>query len=205
MAIAAAAAGCRLAGSILDRGASRVQPLACPARGSGDSSLHRHGLWLFGVLGPARARGGGGRGRRGRQADRLPWRSLDLLGQARHHRPRLVRHRLRLDAVRSRLDVHPVLCRARLVGGALGRLAGARRSAQGRRCRRFLLGRRPRRLRRRRLRPSALADVAGRGRVGRHRPGPRLHLARFDLGEVVPRPARHGDRHGDHGVWRAAR
>ncbi len=42
----------------------------------------------------------------------------------------------------------------------------------------------------------------GSGRVGRHRPRARLHLARLDIDQVVPGPARHGDRDGDHGVRR---
>ncbi len=34
------------------------------------------------------------------------------------------------------------------------------------------------------------------------RPRPRLHLAGLDAGEVISGPARHGDRHGDHGFRR---
>ena len=51
-------------------------------------------------------------------------------------------------------------------------------------------------------RPPAVADVARLGRHRRHRPRPRLHLAGLDADQVVPRPARHGDRHGDHGLRR---
>src|SRR5215470_7766042 len=36
----------------------------------------------------------------------------------------------------------------------------------------------------------------------RHRARPRLHLAGVDLGEMVPRPPRNGDRHGHHGLRR---
>ncbi len=50
--------------------------------------------------------------------------------------------------------------------------------------------------------PPALADVAWFRRDRRRRSRPRLHLARFDTGEMVPGPARHGDRHGDHGFRR---
>ena len=52
---------------------------------------------------------------------------------------RAVHHQLRLAGRRMRLDVHLVLRRARRLRGALGRLAGARRAAQGRRGRGDLL------------------------------------------------------------------
>ena len=55
-------------------------------------------------------------------------------------RPCAVRHGLRLDPVRSRLDVHPVLRAARRFRGHLGRLARARRPPQGGGCRCDLLG-----------------------------------------------------------------
>ena len=54
----------------------------------------------------------------------------------------------------------------------------------------------------RRLQPSALADLSRLRRARRHRPRPRLHLAGLDPDQVVPRPAGHGDRHGDHGLRR---
>ena len=56
----------------------------------------------------------------------------------------------------------------------------------------------------RRLHPSALADVAGLRRDRRHRARPGLHLAGLDPDQMVPRPPRHGDRHGHHGLrrWR---
>ena len=85
----------------------------------------------------------------------------------------------------------------------LGRLARARRPAQGRLRRRRCAGAAaccPRRDRR--LHPSALAAVARLRRDRRHRPRPRLHLAGVDAGQMVPRPARHGDRHGHHGLRR---
>ena len=50
--------------------------------------------------------------------------------------------------------------------------------------------------------PSALAVVARLRRDRRHRPRSRLHLAGVDAGEMVPGPARHGDRHGHHGLRR---
>ena len=55
---------------------------------------------------------------------------------------------------------------------------------------------------RRRLHPSALADVARLRRHRRRRPRPRLHLARLDAHQMVSRPPRHGDRHGHHGLRR---
>ena len=51
-------------------------------------------------------------------------------------------------------------------------------------------------------RPSALAPVARLGRDRRHWSRPRLYFAGLDPGEMVPGSARHGDRHGDHGLWR---
>ncbi len=65
-----------------------------------------------------------------------------------------------------------------------------------------LLVRRLAHLRARRLHPSALADVAGCRRHRRHRPRARLHLAGLHADQMVPRPPRHGDRHGHHGLWR---
>ena len=50
--------------------------------------------------------------------------------------------------------------------------------------------------------PPALADLARLGPDRRHRPRPRLHLPGLDPDQVVPRPARHGHRHGDHGLRR---
>ena len=42
----------------------------------------------------------------------------------------------------------------------------------------------------------------GYGVIGGHRPGPRLHRAGLDARQMVPRPAGHGDRPGDHGLRR---
>ena len=113
-----------------------------------------------------------------------------------------VHHHLRLESRQPGLDVHAVLRRARRFGRHLGRLARTRRSAQGRRRRGVVLGRRPVVRRVRHLRPSALDHVARRRRDRRHRPRPRLHLAGVDADEMVSRPPRHGDRHGHHGLRR---
>ena len=112
------------------------------------------------------------------------------------------RDRLQLEPVRPRLDVHVLLRAARRLGRDLGRLARARRSAQGGLvsalcwCGGLLISA-PRR-----LHPPALADVDRRRRHRRHRPRPRLHLAGLDAHQMVPRPPRHGDRHGHHGLRR---
>ena len=114
-----------------------------------------------------------------------------------------VRHQLRLEDQRSRLDVHAVLRvpRARRPpSGAAGSSAPAR--ARPAWSSRVVLVRRPGDLGDRRLTAPALADVARLRRDRRHRPRPRLHLAGLDADQVVPRPARHGDRHGDHGLRR---
>ena len=42
----------------------------------------------------------------------------------------------------------------------------------------------------------------GSGVIGGIGLGPRLHLAGLDPDQMVSRPARHGDRHGDHGLRR---
>ena len=42
----------------------------------------------------------------------------------------------------------------------------------------------------------------GSGVIGGIGPRPRLHLAGVDAGEMVSRPARHGNRHGHHGLRR---
>jgi hypothetical protein len=96
-----------------------------------------------------------------------------------------VHHQLRLEDLHPGLDVHPVLRVPGLLGRAVGRLAGARRPAQGRRgaalcwCGGMLfsaLG----------IYAPVLDDAAGLGRDRRHRPGPGLHLARVDPDQVVP-------------------
>src|SRR5689334_17202990 len=48
---------------------------------------------------------------------------------------------------------------------------------------------------------SALADLSRLRGDWRLRVGTWLYLSGFDSGEMVPRPARNGDRDGDHGIW----
>ena len=159
-----------------------------PPAALGDSSLHRHGLWLLGVLAAADAHD------RRRQIGRAAGR----------HRPAddAVHHRLRLAGFGRHRSLHLVLHLPRLLSRDLGRLARAGRAAsRGRLCGAVLV-RRPDDLGARRLHAPALDDVARVGRAGRHRPRARLHLAGVDIDQVVPGPARHGDRDGDHGVRR---
>ncbi len=59
-----------------------------------------------------------------------------------------------------------------------------------------------RRLGDRRLHPQSLAHLSRLRGARRLRFGHRLHLAGLDADQMVPRPARHGDRHGDHGLRR---
>ena len=83
-----------------------------------------------------------------------------------------------------------------------GAAGSSARAAQSRPRLRALLVRRPADRRLRRLHPPAVADVARRRRHRRHRPRARLHLAGLDAHQMVPRPARHGHRHGHHGLRR---
>ncbi len=162
-----------------------VQPLACSARGAGDPSLHRHGLWLQRVLAAAledsRAR------------------------HVREHDPRAGagHHDLRLAHFRSRLDVHAVLrvprTWPRRCGAAGWNASGPRKAgvvAAFCWCGGLVISAL------RHHRTSALDHVAWLRRDRRHRPGAWLHLAGFDADQMVSGPARHGDRHGDHGIWR---
>ena len=109
---------------------------------------------------------------------------------------------LRLAHRQHGLDVHAVFCRARRLGGHVGRLAGARRPAQSGRGRGMLLGGRPCAGRHRHLRPPTVADVARLRRDRRHRAWPRLHLAGLDADQMVSRSPGHGHGHGHHGLWR---
>ena len=101
------------------------------------------------------------------------------------------------------LDVHDCFssCSAyRRPYGAAGSNASARaKPASSRRCcwAGGLVSRRHRH-----LHPPTVADVARLRRDRRHRAWSRLHLAGVDLDQMVSRPARHGDRHGHHGLRR---
>ena len=106
----------------------RLQSLAGAARGALHPSLHRHGLRLQRVLAAAVARD---------RADRAEGLPGHVAGAGAVH------HHLRLAGRQHGLDVHAVFRAARRLGGDLGRLAGARRSAQGRLRRGAVLGRRP--------------------------------------------------------------
>ncbi len=137
----------------------RLQPLAGSAGGARDSSLHRDGVWLFSVLEAARRRCRVGDRRQ--QADRLSRRRDNLLRQVGHNRPCAIRHRLRLDAVRPRLDVHSLLRGARILRGDLGgwlERAGPRKAGL---VAAFCWAGGPRNFRRRRLPAPVVADVAG--------------------------------------------
>ena len=118
------------------------------------------------------------------------------------HSRRAVHHQLRLARRRSELGVHPV---HRLPGRrrrAVGRLAGAGGPRKAGVVAAICWSRRPAARRRRHLPAPALDSLAGHRRAGRHRPGAGLHFAGVDLDKMVPRPARHGNRHGDHGLRR---
>ena len=150
-------------------------------------SLHRHGLRLLGVLAAPVA------GARRHRSRRLPG----------HERlAALVTTDLRLARQPTSAGCTPCSSCCSACRGHLRRLARAGRSAQGRHRRGPVLGGGFLISARRRLPPPALADLARLGRDRRHRPRARLHLARLDPDQVVPGPARHGHRHGDHGVRR---
>src|SRR5580693_5039290 len=81
----------------------------------------------------------------------------------------------------------------------MGRARGtARRDVRGR----ALLLRWADRCRHRGQRALALARLPWLRRCRRLRPRDRLHLTGLDADQVVSRPARPGNRHGDHGLWR---
>ncbi len=118
-----------------------------------------------------------------------------LIGDHRIRAGRLEAHRARLDL----LHRHRVPRPRRRLRRHLGR---AGRPAQGDVHRSTLLRRRLPRLRARRASAPALARLSRLWRARRLRPRPRLHLAGQDADQLVPRPAGHGDRHGDHGLRR---
>ena len=160
-----------------------------PPAALGNPSVHRHGLWLQRVLAAAVAR------HRHRQIGRLPSRHRSL--SRRCSSPHCD---WKISDLGWMFTLFFVLLgsSAAIWGGWLETC----RAAQGRRRGRAVLVRRPADLGARRLYPSDLADVAGLRRDRRHRPRPGLHLAGLDPDQMVSRPARHGDRHGHHGLWR---
>ena len=105
------------------------------------------------------------------------------------------RCRDRLDLLAGHRDAGHLVRDRRHMGGARGPA-----EVDGRRG--LVLGRGLLRLHdRHRVRP-AVARLSGLWSDRRHRPGHRLHLARLDPHEMVPRPARAGDRPRHHGLRR---
>ncbi len=109
----------------------------------------------------------------------------------------------RLDPVPARLDILDRHRISRHLGRGLRALGRNRRAAPRDVClglflRRRLPGRGGR------CSTSQYLDRLSRlRRAGRDRAGDRLYLAGLDPDQMVPRPAGHGDRHGDHGLrWR---
>ena len=88
------------------------------------------------------------------------------------------------------------------VRGACRQVAGEGRSALRGRHRGVLLGRRLRGRLAGDRHPPAVARLSRLRGDRRLRPRPRLRLAGVDADPLVSRPARHGDRHGDHGLRR---
>ena len=176
---------------LLDREAhhrqGRVQSLAGAAGGALHPSVHRHGLWLQRVLAAAVARA-----RRHRSQDVS---RHDARAGAFHDHLRLARRQL---GWMFTLFFVVLGVSAAIWGGWLERVGPRKAGVVAA----LLLVRRPRARRDRRLHPSALADVARLRRDRRHRAWPRLHLAGLDPDQMVSRPARHGDRHGHHGLRR---
>ena len=165
-----------------------IQSLARAAGGARHSSVHRHGLWLFRLLAAA-------------VADHWRRAAEGMRRNARAFRDAR-RHRLRLEDQLAGLDVHAVLRLSGLLGGGLRPLAGDGRTPQGRSRGGLLLVRRPAHLGARRLSPSDLDAVDRLRRDRRHWPRAWIYLARLDAHQMVPRPARPGDRSRHHGLWR---
>ncbi len=116
----------------------------------------------------------------------------------RHHE---IRTR-RLEADRARLDFfHRHFCSRRLRGAVRtlgrGRRAAPRDVRRGAVLRRRLPGQRARR-----MVASPLDRLSRLRRARRDWAGARLHLSRLHADEMVSGSARHGHRHGDHGLWR---
>ena len=108
----------------------------------------------------------------------------------------------RLEAHRARLDLLDRHLLPRRLLGRVRPLGRGRRPAPRDVHRRAVLGRRLLHLRVRRLHPQSVADLSRLRRARRLRARHRLHLAGLDADQMVPRPPRHGDRHGHHGLRR---
>ena len=198
-AASASGAGCRSARPRTHHRHRRVQSLAGAARGALHPSLHRHGVRVQRVLEAAARRA---RRRRRQAAARMLGRRRDVRRKGGGH----AEGALATDCNWSQFDLGWMYTfffvllgvSAAIWGGWLER-AGPRKAGLvsllcwcggsadlGAGC----------------LLAPAL-DAVGRLRHHRrHRAWPRLHLARVDPHQVVPRPARHGDRHGHHGLRR---
>ncbi len=108
----------------------------------------------------------------------------------------------RLEAHRAGLDLLARDFLSRRLVGRVRPLGRGRRSAPRHVHRRTVLGRRLLHLGVRRLYPQSLGRLSRLRRDRRLRPRHRLHLAGLDADQMVSRPARHGDRHGHHGLRR---
>jgi hypothetical protein len=96
---------------------ARFQPLAGAARRARHSPLHRHRLWIQRFLvAPVTF----SRDRYRHESTGLRGHRDNILGQDRRHAYRADGDEMRMDAVRSRLDIHTFLRSTRLVGRDLG-------------------------------------------------------------------------------------
>ena len=157
----------------------RIQPLARAARGARDPPVHRHGVRLQRVLDSA---GPPSAWRTARRATRT--------GDA-HDAASLIFGTPRRACDWTHADLVWMFTLFFVFLGSSAalsrRLARARRSAQGGRLCGVLLERRLLHLGARRVPAPDLAHVARLRRHRRHRPRPRLHLARLDADQVVSR------------------
>ena len=171
-----------------DHRACRVQSLAGATGGSGDSPLHRHGLWVQCVLvapfaGHRRQRSGGS------ACERLLDRT-DFF------------HAMGLESQHAGMGLYPLLCFARLFDRHLGKVDRTRWATQSRIGLGVLLVRRPRNRRARSVPSPDFAPLAGSRCDWRDRSRTRLYLTRHDLDPMVSGSSWHGHGHGDHGLWR---
>ena len=186
---ASIAPGVRIPVARAHRRAAGVQPLARAAGRARHSPVHRHGLRLLRVLAAAVE------GLGITQSVACP-KDMSLLAAVVHHAP--ATGRSRRSAWTYTLFFVFLGASAATWGGWLERAGPRKAGVVSAR----LLVRRARHLGRRRDRASGVAAVARVGRHRRHRPRARLHLAGVDAHQVVSGSARHGDRHGHHGLRR---